>query len=552
MKLARGFYFDGRVARRHEVGILLDGERLKVVGTEVDAAFEARRVRVSPRIAHIPRWIYLPDGGTCVVDDKAFLDRLTHETTLEQTLHKWESRPVYAAISVALVALALWLLIDHGLPIVAQHVALRIPVGAESSLGEQALSGMDHYVLKPSTLPARRQEVLRAEFARMTRMAESLPEPRLEFRASPALGANAFALPSGIIVVTDEMITLARDDREILAVLGHELGHVAHRHVMRQLLQSSATALLIAGLTGDIVSTTSIAAAAPTLLIQVKYSRDNERDADQYAFDLLQRLGIDARYFAAILQRIDAVAGSRGKGSGFLSSHPATEERKALALSVGGAVNDEGKTAEQPQAPTSTLRTEPAAQPRPEQPKVLDLLSQGDYEELNRALEALQAAFEADPQTSVELESAFASLTKAPPELASKVDDWVTRYPTSYAAAVARGGYYLSRGMDARGTKYSADTPESAMRQMREHFRVATRRSRALADADRKALSQSSLSPDDLALWRRRQGDTIALRRGDPLGAAERRDPARVHENARAALGRQLFGDGSLVGRLAR
>ena len=72
------------VARRHEVGILLDGEQIKVVGADVDAAFETRRVRVSPRIARIPRWNYLPDGGTCVVDDKTVPDRLAKESSLER------------------------------------------------------------------------------------------------------------------------------------------------------------------------------------------------------------------------------------------------------------------------------------------------------------------------------------------------------------------------------------------------------------------------------------------------------------------------------------
>ena len=75
MKVVRGSYFDGRFARRHEVGILLTATRLKVIGNDVDADFDTERVRVSPRIARIPRWIYLPDGGTCVVDDKDFPDQ---------------------------------------------------------------------------------------------------------------------------------------------------------------------------------------------------------------------------------------------------------------------------------------------------------------------------------------------------------------------------------------------------------------------------------------------------------------------------------------------
>ena len=49
---------------------------------------------------------------------------------------------------------------------------------------------------------------------------------------------NAFALPGGIIVVFDELVELAGDDERVLGVLGHELGHVVHRHSMRQLFQA--------------------------------------------------------------------------------------------------------------------------------------------------------------------------------------------------------------------------------------------------------------------------------------------------------------------------
>jgi predicted Zn-dependent protease len=113
---------------------------------------------------------------------------------------------------------------------------------------------------------------------------------------------------------------------------------------MRQVLQGSATGLVVAGVTGDIVSTTSIAAAAPAVLIQVKYSRESERDADRYALDILQRLDIDVRYFVTILQRLDAIGPSRGGASSFLSSHPTTEERKALALRAS-ATNAAGEPA---------------------------------------------------------------------------------------------------------------------------------------------------------------------------------------------------------------
>ena len=109
-------------------------------------------------------------------------------------------------------------------------------------------------------------------------------------------------------------------------------------------------ALIIAGVTGDIAATTSIAAAAPMLLLQGKYSRDYEREADQYALDLLQRSNIEPRYFASILQRMEEAAPEHGNMPSFLSSHPATEERKALALKAAGdhtAADDEEDAEEQ-------------------------------------------------------------------------------------------------------------------------------------------------------------------------------------------------------------
>jgi len=114
-------------------------------------------------------------------------------------------------------------------------------------------------------------------------------------------------------------------------VLAHELGHVHGRHTLRRLLEGSATALIIAGVTGDIASTTSLAAAAPALLLQTRYSRDNEREADAFALRTMKAAGIDPAQFAHILLRMEAVGGRGGGFPTFLSTHPDTEERAALA-----------------------------------------------------------------------------------------------------------------------------------------------------------------------------------------------------------------------------
>lgn len=333
MSVLRARYFDGHRSTAHDVSVLVGGGTLKVVGRDVDLRFDPRRVRVAPRVADAPRWIYLPGGGACAIADNDAVDALVREGRFAPFLHRIEARPAYAALALALVVATLWALIDRGVPAAAEQVALRIPPAAETVLGRETLAAFDRYWMQPSALPQSRQAMLRAEFETLAASAGGGPPHRLEFRSSPVIGPNAFALPAGIIVITDQLIALAHSDAEVLAVLAHELGHVAHRHVMRRLLQGSATALVIAGVTGDVTSTTSLAASAPVLLLQARYSRDFEREADRYGIDLLRKAGIPPRNFAVILERLEASAAAhRGGGvPGFLASHPPTEEREALA-----------------------------------------------------------------------------------------------------------------------------------------------------------------------------------------------------------------------------
>ena len=143
---------------------------------------------------------------------------------------------------------------------------------------------------------------------------------------SPAdQGANALALPSGVVVLTDELVALSRVDDELVAVLAHELGHVKGRHALRRLLQSSLVAGLAILVTGDVASAASLIAAVPTALAEAGYSRELEREADAYALATFDRHQIDRRHFARILERL--AAQPRSELPGFLATHPATEER---------------------------------------------------------------------------------------------------------------------------------------------------------------------------------------------------------------------------------
>jgi Zn-dependent protease with chaperone function/TPR repeat protein len=475
MNVLRARYFDGKSSLAHDVTVMLVRGRLKIVGRDVNQEIDARALRRSSRVGATPRWLYLPGGAACVTEAHDALDRMLRESPYERTLHRWESRPAFAAAAVALVVAALWLLIDRGVPAAAEAIAERIPVEAEATLGREALAGMDRYFMEPSKLPAARQEALRAKLARISGLAGVTIPYRLEFRASPVIGANAFALPSNIIVMTDELVKLSRHDEEVLAVLAHEIGHLHHRHVMRGLLESSATALVIAGVTGDVASITSLAAAAPTLLLHAKYSREHEREADRYAIETMRKAGLEPRYFGTILARMEGKRERRRGGiPDFLSSHPPTEEREALA----GAGLPALAGGEQPVADGGD-----PFKPVPEKPKlvaldpvqreVLALLERRDMAAVERMLAEHQLAFERDPAASAKLENAFRAFGKLRRSAEPTLDEWVQASPSSYVARIARASYYLGQGIEARGTDYISETPEENLETMRFYLEKA-------------------------------------------------------------------------------
>jgi Zn-dependent protease with chaperone function len=137
------------------------------------------------------------------------------------------------------------------------------------------------------------------------------------------------------------MVALAQSTRDpaaaMLGVLGHEYGHLKHRHPMRQFVRGSVLSILIAWWIGDVSSV--LATAAPVLLA-TRYSRDFEREADREAASLLKSVG---RPVEPLVELFGKLEGERaGKGSDrprgladYFSSHPGTAERIRILREAG-------------------------------------------------------------------------------------------------------------------------------------------------------------------------------------------------------------------------
>ena len=215
------------------------------------------------------------------------------------------------------------------MPWLADRIAEQIPPTAERSLGDQVLGSLDRLGLGASTLDADRRNVLAARFAKLAQGAPGGADYRVEFRNAPGIGANAFALPGGTVVVTDQLVNLLGDDREFDAVVAHEIGHQQHRHAIRQTLRTSFVAIVAAFFAGDVSSASAVVVAVPSFLLDNHYSRTFEEEADAYAFDLLARHDESPHWFAEAMRLLESQHPDRRRGRepAYLSSHPATFDR---------------------------------------------------------------------------------------------------------------------------------------------------------------------------------------------------------------------------------
>jgi Zn-dependent protease with chaperone function len=321
-------YFDGRQARPHPVTLTIQDGVALVSGDGLERRAPIEALEISPALGRTDRIVRFPDGGFCEISDHHAFNRLLAEAGVGQSgVAAWEGSRRWIAASIVAFIVIVILTYRYGIPVMARLVAERMPAVAVDTLDRHVLQVLDRTVFEPSQVPIEGQARIREQFAALDLPGRARGQRYdVVLRTSKTFGANAIALPSGTIVLTDELVALAQDDRELVAVLAHEAGHVDYRHGLRHMLQASAVALLIAWYVGDV---SSLAATAPTALLEANYSRGFERDADDYAVRALTRSGIPLRHMADILERLESSHRRPGQIStpDYLSSHPATEER---------------------------------------------------------------------------------------------------------------------------------------------------------------------------------------------------------------------------------
>ena len=140
---------------------------------------------------------------------------------------------------------------------------------------------------------------------------------------------NAFALPGGQVFITQGLLKNLTSEGQLAGVLAHEIGHVVARHSAEQVAQSQLTqglsgAAAIASYDPDHPGSSVARAAAAAMiakLVSLRYSRNDELEADDFAVKFTPAAGYSPAAMIQVMQMLDRKAGGGGQPE-FLSTHP--------------------------------------------------------------------------------------------------------------------------------------------------------------------------------------------------------------------------------------
>jgi Zn-dependent protease with chaperone function len=341
-------YFNGVDSTAHPATLVIIGDQLHITGDWGATTVAIAEVKVSDRLGNAPRTIALPNRAACEIaggpEANAFLAQFAPKESLWFRA-QFDWRMVVGSVGV-LIVLAFagyrW-----GVPLASDFIAYRLPDTVVNKISDIALIEVDRTVLNESKLPEARRKALAERFAQMKTPSGEIVNHRVEFRdAKKFIGPNAFALPSGTIVMTDQLVELMANDEQILGVLAHELGHVKHKHGMRNLIQASFIGAAVAYWLGDF---SHVITGGATAVLQTNYSREYETEADDFGAAMMRANGMSGEALAAALEALESYGRSRGKTdakksnaaketekrkrtgesewSDYISTHPSTPQR---------------------------------------------------------------------------------------------------------------------------------------------------------------------------------------------------------------------------------
>ncbi len=254
-------------------------------------------------------------------------------TKADSTLLKKSNSSVFKVLGGLFLAFlaGLFFLFFYVFPCVTDQIAEEISLDWEKS----NLSSIKAEVIKNSSVDQKRTKLLRNIMAGMKfPVGADGKVIRPEFYVINESSFNAFAIPGAVVFVHSGALDQIQSLAELLALLGHENGHVIERHAIRSLVRSVGLYAIVGFLVGDVGAISAVVFENAQTIQNLSYSRDFERDADAAAFEFLCINGANTAGITDLMKRMLSKE-KKGRGSPvFLKSHPPTEERLEEAKKI--------------------------------------------------------------------------------------------------------------------------------------------------------------------------------------------------------------------------
>ncbi|MBB5665262.1 Zn-dependent protease with chaperone function [Rhizobium leguminosarum] len=333
--VAKGEWYPPHSSGSVPARLLSRGGRLLAVTAEDVALSDsaAGELSFTPRVGSIPRRAVFADGSVFESSDNDAIDAFLRGGGRSGWVHRLEEfHPRIFVFAVAVVLLAVGIY-RYALPALVEVAVLVTPPVVSEAMSYSALNTLDRTALSASQLDEARQAEIADRFRQVAANAEGgAGRYVLNFRDGGLIGPNAFALPDGNIIITDQLVELAGgDDEMITGVLAHEVGHVEYKHSLRQLYRAAGVAGLVMLIAGDVGSGVEDILTQGGGLLALSYSRGAEAEADRRSVELMRKAGMDPVAIARFFDVLEAKLGDH-TGTSMLSTHPGTPERKQAIL----------------------------------------------------------------------------------------------------------------------------------------------------------------------------------------------------------------------------
>jgi len=214
-------------------------------------------------------------------------------------------------------------------PATGKRQLMLVSEGEEIQMGAQYDSQV---VLSIGEYPDPALQDYVADLGRKLAATSERPNLAWTFRVVDDPSVNAFAIPGGHVYITRGILAHMTNEAELATVMGHEIGHVTARHTAQQMTQQQLAGL---GLAIGSIASSRIAqyagqASQALQVLFLKFSRDDESQADQLGIRYSSRATYDSREMIQVMQMLDKIeTESGGKLPEWLATHPAPANRIA-------------------------------------------------------------------------------------------------------------------------------------------------------------------------------------------------------------------------------